>query len=359
MEIFMDKQRILYIMGIDWEWIYQRPQILAEKLSKDYQVTVVFPRSIVTRNKHLPDIPGMEFRILWTIPYQEKNKVLGKLSEKMNEKVFADLAEFQYIYIGYPLYGRYIPDDYSGKVVYDCMDNHEALYPDQKRVAKVLLQENRLIERCDVLLASAKLLQNKVDNIAGYPKSILIRNGVEIDDICEVKQPILKKSYSLCYVGTISEWFDYEAIQDSLNTMQNIDYHLIGPADRKIEHDRVIYHGQLPHEELGGVIRDYDCLIMPFRVNEIVASVDPVKLYEYIAFGKCIVSVYYPEIERFGEFVYFYKTEEEYVKLLQQLEKTGFPPKYNTEQQREFLKENTWDRRYELLRGAVNMQNIE
>ena len=51
----MKKERILYIMGIDWQWIYQRPHILAEKLAQDYDVTVVFPRSITTRNTKLPE----------------------------------------------------------------------------------------------------------------------------------------------------------------------------------------------------------------------------------------------------------------------------------------------------------------
>lgn len=355
----MDKQRILYIMGIDWQWIYQRPQILAEKLAQDYEVTVLFPRSIVTGNTRLPDVQGMDFRILWTLPYQEKNSLLGKLSSIFNAKLFKDIDSFEYVYVGYPLYNRYIPEDYQGKIIYDCMDNHEALYPDRKRVERILKQEKHLINRCDILFASAKLLQEKVDAISGYPKSILIRNGVEIADIGELKQPCLKENYSLCYIGTISEWFDYEVVQDSLSVMDNIDYQLIGPADKKVEHSKIVYHGPKPHEELGQAIKDFDCLVMPFTVNEIVASVDPVKLYEYIAFGKCIVSVYYPEIERFRDYVYFYETREEYIRVLQQLAKDGFPPKYNSEQQRDFLQDNTWYKRYEMLKERVEGLNAD
>ncbi len=350
----MNKKRILYIMGIDWQWIYQRPQIFAEKLARDYELTVLFPRSITTGNTTLPESAGMEFRILWTLPYQEKNVFIGKLSQAINAKLFRDLDSFQAIYVGYPLYARYIPDTYQGKIIYDCMDNHEALYPDRKRVFKVLKQENCLIQRCNLLFASATLLREKVDEIAGYPKSILVRNGVEIKEVCEVKQPACKAHYSLCYIGTIAEWFDYEVIRDSLSKMQNIDYQLIGPANQKTEHAGIVYHGPIPHHKLGEAIRDYDCLIMPFQVNEIVASVDPVKLYEYIAFGKCIVSVYYPEIERFKDFVYFYETSEEYVKLLEKLAEEGFPPKYHSEKQRTFLQENTWDRRYELLKEKID-----
>lgn len=349
----MRKERLLYIMGIDWQWIYQRPQIFAEKLARDYEVTVLFPRSVTTGNVKLPQVQGLEFRILWTLPYQEKNALIGKMSAILNAKLFKDINSFQTIYVGYPLYARYIPEGYKGRIIYDCMDNHEALYPDRKRVGKVLEQERRLIDRCDLLVASAKQLQEKVDSVVGYPKSVLVRNGMELQKVCKVKPAVLRERYSLCYIGTIAEWFDYDVIRDSLEQMANIDYQLIGPANRKVEHPGIVYHGPKPHAELGEAIQDYDCLIMPFVVNDIVAAVDPVKLYEYIAFGKCIISVYYPEIERFDSYVYFYESKEEYVELLRELAKEGFPPKYTEEQQKEFLRQNTWDERYRVLKEEI------
>ena len=117
--------------------------------------------------------------------------------------------------------------------------------------------------------------------------------------------------------------------------------------------ERLYYEGVVEHKELYNRIREYDCLVMPFQVNEIVLSVDPVKLYEYISFGKCIISVFYPEIERFGDFVYFYRTAEEYSALLEELTRSGFPPKYSAGQQKEFLSENTWDSRYLTVRQCI------
>jgi len=136
-----------------------------------------------------------------------------------------------------------------------------------------------------------------------------------------------------------------------------VNYHLIGPANQRMEHEQVRYLGSIPHDKLGEEVKELDCLAMPFVVNEIVACVDPVKLYEHIAFGKCIISVYYLEIERFGEFAYFYETSEEYVELLHKLAEKGFPPKYSEEQQREFLKNNTWDQCYETLK--MEMKELE
>lgn len=354
----MERRKLFYIMGIDWSWIYQRPQIFAEKLARDFQVTVLFPRSVLKWRDNLPTIPNIEFRILWTFPYQEKNTLIGKIARWINKKLFRDIADFSYVYVGYPLYARYLPENYRGNVIYDCMDDYAALYPDPKRADRIIQWENKLINYSDLIVASSKRLLEKVNSIAGESKGILIRNGVKITDIYKLKLAQQKEKYRICYIGTIAEWFDYELLTESLSRVDNIKYHLIGPASTKVFQDGIVYEGVVQHEKLGDAIREYDCLMMPFRVNEIVLSVDPVKLYEYIAFGKCIISVYYPEVKRFQDFVYFYKTHEEYIELLETLKDQGFPPKYTKNQQKEFLTNNTWDKRYETLKREIeNLEN--
>lgn len=355
----MKKEQMLYIMGIDWDWIYQRPQILADMLSRDYQLTVIFPRSILKSKRKLPNHAGIEFHVLWTIPYQEKNRLIGKISALLNARLFQDINCYQYIFIGYPLYARYVPDDYQGSIIYDCMDNHEAIYPDQKRIANVLAQEVKLVNKSRLLTVSSELLRQKMNSIAGCPKSVLVRNGTISRDIHDITFPSAKARYLLGYIGTISNWFNFTLIEDSLNLVSGIEYHLIGPTVvKKPLINGVVYHQPVSRDGLWDTIKEYDCLIMPFQVNDIVMSVDPVKLYEYIAFGKCIISVYYPEIERFRDFVYFYSDRDEYIGLLESLMRKNFPPKYNKEQQRAFLGSNTWEERYTILKKEIDQIEI-
>jgi len=347
------KKKMLYIMGIDWMWIYQRPHILAEKLSQEYELTVIFPRSILRaylKNKYEND-NRFHKRILWTIPYQEKNKVIEMLIHGIQQKIFNDYQLFDYIYIGYPLYARYIKEDYQGKLIYDCMDNHEALYSDKQRVHRIIEQEKQLLNNCDIVIVTSQVLFEKVNKIAEKQKAILIRNGAKFNSICDIKIQQIKKQYKVGYIGTIAQWFDYNVLECSLRKSIPVTYHIIGPVkttDRK-KTEGIVYEGSIEHKCLAVYISEYDCLIMPFKINEIVLSVDPVKLYEYIAFGKCIISVFYPEIERFRDFVYFYNNMEDYCQLLTRLCNEGFPTKYNEIQQRQFLHENSWDERYEKL----------
>ena len=80
---------------------------------------------------------------------------------------------------------------------------------------------------------------------------------------------------------------------------------------------------------------------MPFQDNQIIESVDPVKLYEYINFNKDILSVEYDEIERFNSFVHFYKTYENYIAQLRELMQAK-SVKYTDADRKEFLEKNSW-----------------
>lgn len=354
-----DKPTLLYIMGIDWNWIFQRPQIIEQHLEQTNEVTVVFPRSILKLfRKKESDYPR-RYKVLWTLPFQEKIKIIGKISRLLNRHIFHNVCEYETIVIGFPLYYRYIPRSYCGTLIYDCMDNHEALYRYRRGVPELVLQEKDLIAHSSLVLVSSMHLLKKIRQypIDAMPQITLIRNGVkEPDSLPPIARPVFKTSHEIGYIGTIAEWFDKELILESLRLIDGIEYHLIGPVTIELPGNerRLITEGTVCHEQLYDVVKSYSCLVMPFLVNETVICVDPVKLYEYIAMGKCIISVFYPEIERFQDFVYFYHSKQEYMHLLKELKRQGFPPKYNAQQRQKFLKENSWAARFAIWDKAVS-----
>lgn len=346
------KKKLLYIMGIDWDWIYQRPQIIEQHLEEDYEVTVIYPRSIldVFRRKRAAVAKPARTRILWTLPRQERYQCIGKIARFLFGGIFRDVNDFDVVILGYPLFYRYIPEDYQGRVIYDCMDYHAALYPDSQSVNKLLRQEELLLRKSDAIVVTAqKLYTDVVKKGIKKQKLYLIRNGTFMTGATAIAyRNEQKELYKIGYFGTIAEWFDYELLIDSARRHKNLEYHLIGPEKKKCpeQNSHIIMEGTVKNSDLAEYTQDYDCLIMPFVVNDIVQWVDPVKLYEYIALGKCIICVRYEEIERFEPYVYMYRDADEYEKLLENLIKQGFPPKYTGEQQQRFLEENSWNQRF-------------
>lgn len=356
------KGKLLYIMGIDWDWIFQRPQIIERHLEENYDVTVVFPRSILKIFSACQSCYPQHYRILWTLPLQERIKIIGKLSWLLNHRSFRNIEEYGMVVIGFPLYYRYIPRDYPGILIYDCMDNHEALYPYHAGVEELLRQEQELASTSRLVFTSSQMLMKKLQkyNKESLSRMVLLRNGVEIPaQLPDVARPSTKPLYKIGYIGTIAEWFDMDLLLKSLKAVEGIEYHLIGPSGIELpdNEEGIIAEGIVPHDSLYEVVQPYSCLVMPFQPNETVLYVDPVKLYEYIAMGKCIIAVYYPEIERFKDFVYFYRGGSDYIQLLTSLKKKGFPPKYTSWQRRYFLEENSWQTRFSIWDSAV--RNVE
>lgn len=343
-------EKILYLMAIDWYWIKQRPQILAEMLSADYDITVAYHREVFikiglrqTNDELKKSIP------IPVIPYRDKSRVIHYLQKRIFNHQVRNIEQFDIIWIGHPLLYRYIPSSYQGKIVYDCMDNHIALCNDLGIRKVIDKTEDALIERAELVITSSNKLKEKIKK--KYQKdSILVRNGFVTG---QVHSPniLFNENVNVGYFGTIAEWIDFNVLISSLNEISSLKYFFWGPilTNNIPQHDRIFFKGIIEHAQLWNAAKDMDCLIMPFIVNDVIEDVDPVKLYEYISMGKIIIAPYYEEIKRFEPYVYFYHNEDELIQLLNRLQKRDLKSKYTEVQQDTFLEENTWDKRYKII----------
>ena len=350
-------KKILYLMGIDWYWIKQRPQILAEYLAKDYNVTVVYMKEVFCRQELRKDKDELEQSYaVPAIPYRDKNSLVHIIQKAMFHKIMKRANEFDIIWVGQPLLYNYIPSTYKGKIIYDCMDNHEALCGDYRIKTALQKTESELVRRADIIFASSMGLCRKMERIGGKDKVTLIRNGFVFN---KIYSPLTfcrnSAGLKIGYFGTIAEWFDFSIVIKSLECFPNLEYYLWGPISgiEVPKHSRLRIQGVVEHSKLWENVQDMDILIMPFKVNDIIRDVDPVKLYEYISMGKRIISVYYNEIERFSKFVNFYKDENGYLRCIENFYKEKNYVDYTKKEQIQFLQENSWDVRYDKIKRYI------
>lgn len=359
-EINDDMKNMLYVCGINWKWIFQRPQILALQLQENYNVTVMYPKKIIKFWKDQKESPNPKCsKPILQFPLQNKVKILRLLSQIGYYRAFRKVSEYDIVWFGYPVYFKYLPQNYKGKVVYDCMDWHSTMIQDKQQKSEIINLEKQLCDRADIIIVSSNKLKDYITKLLlkknKQDKVVLVRNGITDSKCYEIKKAVVRQKNTLCYVGTIEKWLDFSILEKSVSRIDNIEYHLLGPCMIDIPvSKKICYDGVVEHNHLYETIKEYDCLIMPFKLNDTIEAVDPVKLYEYISWGKCIISIYYPEIDRFKDYVYFYHDESEYIALVQKLVKEGFPPKYNEKQQREFIKNNTWKNRNDEIQTILN-----
>lgn len=339
-------KKLLYLMGIDWYWIKQRPQIIALELQKKYQVTVVYLSEVFSKTEMRRENDEIvSTTAVPALPFRDKSKLVSQIEKLLVCRAIKNIHEYDIVWFSYPTLFKYIDPSYKGKVVYDCMDDHKELCGDPRVGREIASIETKLIRRADVIFATSQVLKKQQEQLGGIGKTYLSRNGFLMEHIYQLDKAEKKPFYKIGYFGTISSWMDGTLLAKSLEKNKQISYHLIGPLHQtELPSDsRIVLEGVIEHSSLYRAVEKYDCLIMPFQVNDVILAVDPVKLYEYISMGKCIISVWYEEIDRFSPFVYFYRDEKEYMCLLEELCAAGFPPKYTEKQQKEFLENNSWE----------------
>lgn len=352
-------KKILYLMGIDWYWIKQRPQIIAEMLSKDYDVTVVYQKEIFQKISLRKDNDELEKSFAMPVmPYRDKNRVAYAIQKILFKWIISNINDFDIVWIGHPLLYRYIPSRYQGKLVYDCMDNHIALCNDAKIEKTISQSEKELMNRADLVFVSSNSIKDKLER--KYKRnSILVRNGFNVGTIRRPQILSCESKIKIGYFGTIAEWIDFPLLIRSLEKINELEYYFWGPVSTEQipQHPRLFFGGVVEHSELWDKAKDMDSLIMPFKINDIIEDVDPVKLYEYVSMGKVVITPYYKEIERFAPFVHFYHNEEELIMILNKLQKGELVSGYTDEQQDKFLTDNTWNQRCEIIQ--TNLLRID
>jgi glycosyltransferase involved in cell wall biosynthesis len=78
---------------------------------------------------------------------------------------------------------------------------------------------------------------------------------------------------------------------------------LIGPVDTDVSLlsslPNVLLTGRRPYSELPAYLGSFDIAVIPFKINSLTTGVNPVKLYEYLAAGRPVVSSDLPEVRVF------------------------------------------------------------
>jgi glycosyltransferase involved in cell wall biosynthesis len=355
------RPRILYVCHVDWGWIKQRPQHLAEHLRQYFDVTVAFPCSL----RRAAMVNHFRFSRscipLLRAPMRDRFSFLAMLDTLalgISLRLLIWLVRPAYIWLTWPDLYRYLPRSVGSSIIYDCMDDAQAFPREQKRAAILARVELELVAHAQLVFVSSEHLRAVLHSRHGAQKTFhLLRNAFDGKPLpAPRRNRAFRRVYQIGYCGTIATWLDWDLLVKIVNALPGMEIHLVGAIDRGVSilhHDRILWRGPKRHDELPAVMGEFDCLAMPFQVTPLIESVDPVKLYEYIGFNKPIVAVYYDEIARFAPFAHFYRTHAEAVDLISRLMTGALEKKYSDAERRAFLAANSWRERASLAAAAM------
>ncbi len=210
--------------------------------------------------------------------------------------------------------------------IYYWTDVIHALIPFKpfQSIAKMI--EKDIIEKSTRVMVINDVLKDYVINFGSNPKiTQTITGGVDFERFNPLKTYSyqIRKKYNisdndlvLLFVGWIYEFsglkevvFELSKVKDEF---QNIKIVIVGEGDyfhqlKEIVKEcslesRVIFTGKRPYNEIPQLISMSDICLLPAYNNDTMKDIVPIKMYEYLAMNKPIVSTRLPGIIReFGE----------------------------------------------------------
>ncbi|MBC3372404.1 glycosyl transferase [Pseudomonas sp. SWRI92] len=180
--------------------------------------------------------------------------------------------------------------------LYDAMDDFPAFYQGLSR-RSMERRQAQLMRRASQVLASSTPLRDKLLGMTEHVKLAL--NACDIDQLAPVESLDLgAKHQVLGYVGTLGRWFDWDLVIALAHANPGNRIRLIGPLATPAPCVLPANIELLPECSYADAITamaTFSVGLIPFKLNRLTASVDPIKYYEYRALGLPVIST------RFGE----------------------------------------------------------
>ena len=241
-----------------------------------------------------------------------------------------DLKDYIYLNCFNPFFGATLPRPEFRPLLnmYQCIDD---MYEEEYTAKHAAKLEERVLAEADVAIVTSRNLKKLKKHL--NPKTHILHNAVDTTiferavteklerpaEIKDVTTPIIG------FTGNINEYrLDYPLFKRVAVEHPDKTLVLVGPLNS----DDYKTHGldQLPNviltggkhiTELPAFLQHFDCTIIPFQCNRLTASVYPLKINEYLAAGKAVVSTAFSEdIRTFEKDIYLAEDHDAFVRLI-------------------------------------------
>lgn len=264
---------------------------------------------------------------------------------KQSDYLFINSFNFHYPGVGKKLDAKML--------VYHCVDPLIVKYDRRhgRESEDQIVKDSQLVVCTSKQLYKEKLKQNKdtffIPNAAdiAHSSSALDPNLQIYPALIDIPKPVVG------YFGNIERRIDFAFLQEVIRNNPDKSFVFAGPvsgeyipADFK-KNSNVYFIGRIPYKDMPAVLKGFDVTIIPFKKDEVSATIFPLKLFEYLGAGKPVVATDFNlDLKDFtGDWVSYCSNESQFSKALNDAYASNDPDL--KEQRLKIALENTWEKR--------------
>ncbi|MFH1387055.1 MAG: hypothetical protein ABIH50_05270 [bacterium] len=252
-----------------------------------------------------------------------------------------------------------------GIFIYHCSDNFSEYFKGGYK-EKIAKWEKELISRADMVIAVSPMLQEKCKKL--NPRSYLVEHGVDerffsADKIAQEVPSDLKaiKSPRVGYIGCLDRKIDLELLVKLLSQHPDKSFVFIGTVHETFQNSlsflkeraNFYYLGAKTWWELPLYYQSMDIGFMPFVIDKWTSCCSsPLKLLEFIASGKIVVSTAMPISEKILPAVKIAFNQDEFSNLIDVAMSEAADPKHS-QQRSNLARGRSWKDKAEEISELV------
>ena len=185
---------------------------------------------------------------------------------------------------------------------YDYLD-HLDVQAGASRLSLFRKWDDELLSISDVVTTVSEPLRKYLETRCPTKPLHLVPNGVCSDWIDAEVHPVERLSLTprpdrpiAGFLGALFEWVDLDLIAEAAQRMPEVEFVVVGPTRRGVSVDRlngvanIHCHGAVTFHRVPATLAAFDVCLIPFKQDLISEYADPLKVYEYCALGKPVVS---------------------------------------------------------------------
>jgi glycosyltransferase involved in cell wall biosynthesis len=242
-------------------------------------------------------------------------------------------------------------------VCYTNYDEYAHILSNQRIKALVQRSDDQLSRRADVIFATGRAQWERRRKL--NPNAHFVPNGVDFDlfhtaldpgtpvppDIADLPRPVIG------YTGWLAHQIDIDLLLRTAEAYAGGSLVLVGP-DEMPKDER--YHrlrslpnvhllGRKPRADLPAYLKAFDVALIPYVLAGYTLTAYPLKLHEYLAAGRAVVSTALPEVRPFEHIVRLAETPDEFIHQIGAALCDDAPEAFQARV--DVARQNTWDQR--------------
>lgn len=312
-------------------------------------------------------IPFVYIRYKWTQIVNEKfrylqHKILiSYFYKKMNVQESRILLWFNR-----PEFNRVFLDKINcWKILYDCTEDYIELLSgeDEYLFNKHKVADEFITKRADIVTVAPTTVFEKKSKI--NPHTYFISNGVDYESFVSLKnngKKMFLGNYQhpiLGFIGILNDRHDLNALVEIASKHENWSIILIGHANKILKNiqsknglSNIYFIDGMPAKDIPACLSEFDVCLCPYKVTYLNNTGGSMKLYQYLASGKPIVSYEVAGAEYFKDVIYIAKDTQEFAAMVEKaLEEPLNDPKVN--KRKEYARQNDWKIKIEKFCGLI------